>query len=113
MTSHRVVLSLAVLAALLAIGGCGASVTKPSAPAATAPTTAAPTAAAPSPTPSPANSLSGPVGTVYQAGDGNGNKMSVKLTRVIDPAQGADQFTTPDNRRQCADLARRNRADPC
>jgi hypothetical protein len=29
--------------------------------------------------------------------DQNGNKMSVALTRVIDPAQGADQFTTPDN----------------
>jgi hypothetical protein len=41
------------------------------------------------------NSLSGPVGTVYTVTDQNGNKISVTLTKVTDPAQGADQFTTP------------------
>ena len=47
--------------------------------------------------PSPSSSLAGPVGTVYTVTDPSGNKMSVTLTKVIDPAQGADQFTTPDN----------------
>jgi hypothetical protein len=30
---------------------------------------------------------------IWQSGD----KMTVTLTKVIDPAQGADQFTTPGN----------------
>jgi hypothetical protein len=45
----------------------------------------------------PSNSLSGPVGTVYTVTDSSGSKMSVTLTKVIDPAQGADQFTTPNS----------------
>jgi hypothetical protein len=81
----------AVAVAVLGIAGCGASVTRTAGPGTTTP-------AAPSttkPTPSPSNSLSGPVGTTYTVTDDNGNKMEVTLTKVIDPAQGADQFTTP------------------
>ena len=37
------------------------------------------------------------MGAVYTVTDQNGNKMSVTLTKVIDPAPGADQFTTPGN----------------
>jgi len=47
--------------------------------------------------PSPSGSLSGPVGTVFSVTDQSGGKMSVSLTQAIDPAQGADQFTTPDS----------------
>jgi hypothetical protein len=47
--------------------------------------------------PSPPNSLSGPVGTVYTVTGQSGDTMTVTLTKVIDPAQGADQFTTPGN----------------
>jgi hypothetical protein len=84
--------------ALALIAACG-SVSKASAPAATTPPVAASAAATPSaaPSPTPTNTLSGPVGTVYQVTDNSGNKMTVTLTQVIDPAQGADQYTTPDN----------------
>jgi hypothetical protein len=34
---------------------------------------------------------------VYTVTDQSGNKMTVTLTKVIDPAQGADQFTTAGN----------------
>jgi hypothetical protein len=79
-------------AALLAIAGCG-SITKAQQSANTKP--AAP--ASSTPAPSPSNSLAGPVGTVYTVTDPSGSKISVTLTKVIDPAQGADQFTTPDH----------------
>jgi hypothetical protein len=83
---------LAVGAAMLAIAGCG-SITKAPTPGSTG--HAAP--ASTRPAPSPSNSLTGPVGTIYTVTDPDGNKMSVTLTKVIDPAQGADQFTTPNN----------------
>ena len=83
---------LAVAAAMLGIVGCS-SIAKTSAPASKAAAASASTSA----TPSPSNNLSGPVGTTYTVNDQSGDKMSVTLTRVIDPAQGADQFTTPDS----------------
>ena len=79
-------------AAVLGIAGCG-TITKTPAPASARPAALASTKAAPS----PSNSLSGPVGTVYTVTDQSGNKMTVAFTKVIDPAQGADQFTTPGN----------------
>ena len=82
---------LAVAAAMLGIVGCG-SLAKMSAPASKAAAASASTSAAPS----PSNNLSGPVGTTYTVNDQSGDKISVTLTRVIDPAQGADQFTAPD-----------------
>lgn len=85
-------IAAAVAVAVLGAVGCG-SITKTSAPATTAPAAPASTQAAAS----PSNSLSGAVGTVYTATDQSGDKMAVTLTRVIDPAQGADQYTTPDN----------------
>lgn len=75
----------------------GPSITKPSLPAATAAAPATSAQATPTPTPSPSQSLSGPVGTVYKVTDSSGNVMTVTLTKVIDPAQGADQYTTPNN----------------
>jgi hypothetical protein len=84
--------TLAVAAAVLAIAGCG-SITKTPAPTGTVPAALASTKAAPS----PSSSLSGPVGTVYTVTDQTGNKMIVTLTKVIDPAPGADQFNTPGN----------------
>lgn len=75
--------------AALGIAGSG-NITKGSGPPVTA--AAAPASPSPSPSPSPSSSLSGPVGT-----DPRGDKMSVTLTLMIDPAQGADQFTTSDN----------------
>jgi hypothetical protein len=65
--------------------------------AASAPATATSPAPPPSSAPAPANSLSGPIGTTYQVTDDSGNEMTVKLTQVIDPAEGADQFTAPNN----------------
>jgi hypothetical protein len=79
-------------AVILGVVGCG-SIVKTSAPAHTAHAAPKSSEAAPSPTPS----LSGPVGTSYTVTDPNGNKISVTLTQVIDPAQGADQFTTPQS----------------
>lgn len=85
---------VAAAAALLCIAGCG-SIARTAAPPGTAP--AAPASTTPAPSPSPSNSLSGPVGTVYTVTGPSGEKMSVSLTRMVDPAQGADQFTTPDS----------------
>jgi hypothetical protein len=79
--------------ALAVIAACS-STTKAASPAASSTAAATPTAR---PTPSPTNTLSGPVGTVYKVTDDSGNVMTVKLTQVIDPAQGADQYTTPNN----------------
>ncbi|HXL95117.1 MAG TPA: hypothetical protein VN969_39825 [Streptosporangiaceae bacterium] len=76
-------------AVMLGIAGCG-SIVKTSTPThAAAATTASSTAA-----PSPANNLTGPVGTSYAVTDQSDDQISVALTRVIDPAQGADQFDT-------------------
>jgi hypothetical protein len=83
---------VAAAAVILGIAGCS-SIAKTSTPAHTTPAASASSKAAPS----PANSLSGPVGTSYTVTDQSGNKMSVTLTQVIDPAQGADQFTTPQS----------------
>jgi hypothetical protein len=79
-------LVFSILAVAL-IAACGGT-TKAASPGA---------AATARPTPSPTNTLSGPVGTVYKVTDDSGNVMTVKLTQVIDPAQGADQYTTPNN----------------
>ena len=84
--------ALAVALAVLAIAGCG-TMTKTPAPAGTGPAALASTKAVPS----PSNSLSGPVGTVYTVTGQSGGKMSVTLTKVIDPAPGADQFNTAGN----------------
>lgn len=87
------ILAMAAVAAL-GIAGC-ASIAKTSAPSRASTTHAVPASTRPSP--SPSNSLSGPVGTTYTVTDPAGGKISVTLTRMIDPAQGADQYTTPDN----------------
>jgi hypothetical protein len=81
---------LAVAAAVLGIAGCG-NITKEGQPSPDA-KCAAP--ASGKPAPSPSNSLSGPVGTRYEV-PGLTGQMSIILRRVIDPAHGADQFTTP------------------
>jgi hypothetical protein len=87
---RRLALIFSILVVAL-IAACG-STTKAASPA------ASPGAAATArPTPSPTSALSGPVGTVYKVTDDGGNVMTVKLTQVIDPAQGADQYTTPNN----------------
>lgn len=86
------IVTVAAAVAMLGIAGCS-SIIKASAPAHTAPAAPTSSKAAPSPT----NSLSGPVGTTYTVTDQSGNEMSVTLTQVIDPAQGADQFTTPQS----------------
>jgi hypothetical protein len=97
-TRHKARTALLALAAIsaLAVAACGTAVTKANVPAAPAAQSTRPSQA-PSPTPSPTNSLSGPVGTTYQVTDGSGNEITVTLTQIVDPAQGGDQYTTPDN----------------
>ena len=87
---------VAAAAVLLGIAGCG-SITKNAARAHTASAAPASGEAAPSPSPSPSSSLAGPVGTSYSVTDGNGDEISVTLTHLISPAEGADQFNTPQN----------------
>jgi hypothetical protein len=54
-----------------------------------------------SPSPSPSDSLTGPVGTEFtvtsQDNNGNDVKYSVTADKITDPASGADQYTTPDS----------------
>ena len=86
------IVTVAAAAAMLGIAGCS-SIAKTSTPQPTAATAPASSSTAPAPT----SSLSGPVGTSYAVTDESGNKMSVTLTQVIDPAQGADQFNSPQS----------------
>jgi hypothetical protein len=84
---------VAAAVVLLGLAGCG-SVAMFTAQAHTA--SAAPPSSEAAPSPS-STSLTGPVGTSYSVTDGNGDEISVTLTQVISPAQGADQFNTPQN----------------
>ena len=86
------IVTVAAAAVMLGVAGCS-SIAKTSAPSPAAATAPASSTAVPAPT----SSLSGPVGTSYAVTDASGNKMSVTLTLVIDPAQGADQFTSPQS----------------
>jgi hypothetical protein len=86
------IVTVAAVAAMLGIVGCG-TIVKTSSAARTAAAASASSKAAPS----PSNDLSGPVGTSYTVTDQSGNQISVALLRVIDPAQGADQFTIPQS----------------
>ena len=98
--------------ALLAVG-CGTTITQKSvaipksaqagySAAPTAPsTTPAPTAApAPHPTTVPKAAT---VGSALAVSDGSGSNADVTLKAVIDPAQGSDEYTTPDGG-ACQDL---------
>ena len=57
--------------------------------------------AAAKPSASPGASRAAPtvasIGSYFDVKDGSGDTYRVTLAKVIDPAQGADQFTTPDN----------------
>jgi hypothetical protein len=94
----------------LALGACGATINKtpvadqpvPQAAATPAASAPAPVHATPASTPAPAPVKAAPatVGStiavsVQSPGD-NDSKAMVKLVQIVDPAQGADQFTTPD-----------------
>jgi hypothetical protein len=80
------------------IGAAHGSNTVKLAPAPKA-TAQAPAASPPSPAPAatPSQPLSGPVDTTYKVTDDKDNVMNVTLTQIIDPAQGADEYSTPDN----------------
>jgi hypothetical protein len=86
---------VAIIAAVAGSGGGGSNQASASAPV----TSARPAASSAR---SQASSLSGPIGTVYQAVDESGNKMTVELTRIIDPAHAASQFTAPGNGKRSA-----------
>lgn len=90
-----------VLIVLLVVAGCGSPrVTKNTAP----PPAASQTATFPSTAASPSSSsseMSGPLGTKFTitTTDDSGNNVSydVSAVRVLDPAHGTDQFSTPDS----------------
>lgn len=74
-------------------GGSKPELTKPAA----APGSAAPQQSSPSPSASPTQDTTGSVGDTFSVSDTSGDKYTVTLVKVIDPAQGSDQFNTPDN----------------
>lgn len=78
------------------LAACGTSVTPTSTPSNAAPAAAA-QSAAPSPSPSSSGPVSGGIGSSFKVTDSQGDVYDVTLDKVIDPAQGADQFSTPDN----------------
>ncbi|HEY1625317.1 MAG TPA: DUF4352 domain-containing protein [Streptosporangiaceae bacterium] len=45
----------------------------------------------------PAHTTTAVVGSSFQVSDGSGDNYRVTLSKVIDPAQGADSYTIPDN----------------
>ena len=81
-------------AALLAgAAACASTTIKP----ASAPSSSPGSFSQPS-SPSPSSSsLTGPVGTSYKVTDADGDVYDVTLQKVIDPAQGSDQFNQPEN----------------
>jgi hypothetical protein len=86
------ILGLIVLIVVISVatsGGGGVSTT-PSGNAGT------PQAKASSPAATRAAAPAG-IGSYFDVKDSSGNTYRVTLAKVIDPAQGADQFTTPDN----------------
>jgi hypothetical protein len=98
MKRTRITAGLAGLA-ILALAGCSTAAASKDAPApaqpsqaASAPATSAPASKAPATT--------GPLGTSFTVTtqDNSGNAVSYHVTakQVLDPASGADQYTTPD-----------------
>ncbi|HVD04288.1 MAG TPA: DUF4352 domain-containing protein [Candidatus Dormibacteraeota bacterium] len=81
-------LAWAAALAAASVAGCGALTQS-------APTVKNSTPAVPVPTATP-NSLEGPVGTTFTDTDSQGNKITVTMTGVIDPAQGT-AYETPNN----------------
>jgi hypothetical protein len=98
MNRTRITAGLAGLA-ILALAGCGTAAATKDAPAQAQPshTASAPAASAPASKPDP---MTGPVGTSFTVTtqDSNGNAVSYHIAakQVLDPASGADQYTTPD-----------------
>jgi len=95
----------AAAGATLSLAACGSTMSeqtktvtvaeKSGIPPATATATTDPTTATAT-TPDP-TSLTGPIGTSFTDTDDSNNVMDVKLTHVIDPARGSNEFETPDN----------------
>jgi hypothetical protein len=82
------------LTAGLSLAACG---TTSATPVASSPSSSAPAAAhsaKPAATKTPAPST-GKVGDTFHASDSSSD-INVTLVKIIDPAQGADQYTTPD-----------------
>lgn len=77
--------ALIVIIAVATSGGSGVSTT-PSGTATTAPNPATARSAAPA-----------GIGSYFNVQDGSGDTYRVTLDKIIDPAQGADQFNQPDN----------------
>ena len=82
--------ALIVIISVAASGGGGVSTT-PSGTGATAKA-----AGGPSSTTARSATPAG-IGSYFDVQDGSGNTYRVTLDKIIDPAQGADQFTQPDN----------------
>jgi hypothetical protein len=101
---RKSIIAALAVSTVLSIAACGSTMSTltthkaaATTPAATPATTPAPTPVAQTTTTSSSTSLTGPVGTPYTDTDAQNNEMSVTLTQVIDPAQGANEFDTPDN----------------
>jgi hypothetical protein len=84
-----------VIVVIVVVANSGPKATKLSGSAASSGTSGSPAAASSSsPTSAP---LTASVGGSFKITDSSGNVYDVTLVRVIDPAQGSDQFNTPDN----------------
>lgn len=92
-----IIAAVIVLAAALSSGSPHVKVASTATPTAAV---SAPAAAAPETPASTPDNLTGPLGTTFTvtSTDSSGNDVSynVTATRVLDPARGADQYTTPD-----------------
>lgn len=88
-----IVLIIVIVVLVAALGGPKTTkVSNSAAPSVTSPsqsaTSASPTASAP---------LTASIGGTFKVTDSSGNIYDVTLVRVIDPAQGSDQFNQPNN----------------
>src|ERR1700761_7334821 len=92
---HRILLGIIGLVALIviiALAACGGGVS--TTPSGTGTTTKA--GGSPSPVTARSAAPAG-IGSYFDVQDESGDTYRVTLDKIIDPAQGADQYTQPDN----------------
>ena len=83
------------LTAGISLAACGPTVTKT--PATHTPATSAPASSSAPATTAPAQATTGHVGDTFTATTSNGDKYTVTLVKVIDPATSSDNYSTPKN----------------
>ena len=96
-TATAVVTIFVIVGVLAAVGSKTPSVKPQNTPTQAAPAQEVPTTPSETPTPTPTQaSDTGPVGTTFTVTGSDGTSYDITLVKVLDPAQGANEFSTPE-----------------